>query len=120
MKRLLVVLLLSLSLGLAAHRDAKAYFDIDYLDGNWSEVYELGGGNLVFVFFNWQGTTDLDIFTMHSSGSGTPIGFSIGGAAPGMGYYFNYLYYYAGYYNYDGYYTNNYGVSWSYAGTFYY
>ncbi len=123
MKKLLLALCVTFSLGLAA-QPANAYFPIDYQDGDgyfdsFAEAYELGGGNVAFAWWCWSAYNCYfpDIGTLHSTSFGQPAYAQLQGApAGGMGYRLwydgeDYYYFY-----YQVYVTNNYGASWVFLG----
>ena len=115
MKRLVVVLLLSLSLGLAALQKANADYWTSYSDSSEALVLNRGGGYLDFLFLDWPG--DWDGFTTHSSPFGTSVFDNLGGGSV-RGYWLNWLYSSGGFQYYDVYGTNN-NVNWFYIGLFY-
>jgi len=112
MKRLLVVLLLTLSVGLAAHRDAKADYFVSYPDTSEAIVQALGGGYLAFIFFDFYG----DIFTTQSSPSATPYLASLEGAPFAFAYYLTFAYYSGPYTCFDAY--RNSGSGWFIVGVY--
>ncbi len=116
MKRLIVALFLSLSLGLAAHQDARADYLFTYPYGNEVQVLALTGGRLAFILFDWAGYWD--IFTTHSYSYAAPAYASLGGGPSALAYFLEYLYSSSGYLYFDGYGTNN-GYSWFYVGRYY-
>lgn len=114
MKRLLVVLLLSLSLGLAAQQKANADYWTFYYDSSEALVINSGGGYLDFLFLDWA--YDWDGFTTHSSPFGTSAYDDLGGG-PVRGYWLDYRYYSGGVNWYDVYGTYD-NSSWFWIGLY--
>lgn len=114
MKRMLVAVLLSLSLGLAAQQNANADYWVTYYDSSEALVINRGGGYLDFLFLDWAG--DWDGFTTHSSPSGTSVYDDLGGGSV-RGYWLDYTYSSGGYQYYYVYGTNN-NYSWFYIGLY--
>lgn len=115
MKRLLVVLLLTLSLGLAAHQGAKADYIVTYPDTSQAWVWALGGNRLAFIFFDWAG--DWDVFTTHSYYYAAPTFESLG-AGSVLSYWLDYQYSTPGRMYVDVWGTDN-NYSWYWIGLYY-
>ncbi len=115
MKRLLVVLLLSLSLGLAVHQGAKADYSVSYYDSSQAQVWALSGGRLAFIFFDWP--NDWDVFTTHTYSYAAPTSADLG-AGYVLSYYLDYRYSSGGRMYVDVYGTSN-NYSWYYLGLYY-
>lgn len=88
MKRLLVAMLLSLSLGLAAHQNAYADH-LTYPDSTQVQVWAYSGGRLAFILYDWPG--DWDIFTRHSYVDAS-LAFINLGAGSVIGHWLDYQY----------------------------
>ncbi len=116
MKRLIVALFLSLSLGLAAQQGAKADYWVFYPDGNEADVWAYSGGRLAFIFWDWAGDWDVSTTNSYSYGSPAPINLGIGST---YGLWLNYLYTGAvtGRWYYDAY--GDVGFGWFYIGLVY-
>ena len=116
MKRLIVALFLSLSLGLAVQQDVKADYYVAYPDGSEADVWAYSGGRLAFIFWDWAG--DWDVFTTHSYSYGSPTLLNLGVGSV-FGYALNYLYTGAvtGRLYYDAY--GDVGLGWFYIGLVY-
>jgi hypothetical protein len=113
MKRLLVAMLLSLSLGLAAHQNAYAGH-LTFPDSSQAQLQIYSGGRLAFLFFDWAG--DWDVFTTHFYGDTSPAFINLG-AGSVLGYWCDYQYSTPGrmYVNVYG----NTGGSWFFIGLYY-
>lgn len=114
MKRLLLILALSLSLGLAPLKDANADYSLTYPFGSQTLVWLLSGGRLAFIFFDWEG--DADGFTSHTFTNASPAFADLGGG-PVIGYFLNYLYTSGGRLYYDVY--GQTGGGWFYIGIYF-
>ncbi len=114
MKRMLVAILLSLSLGLAAQQNANADYSVTYPDSSEAMVFNRGGGCLDFLFLDWPG--DWDGFTTHSSPSGTSVYDNLGGGSV-RGYWLDYTYSSGGYQWYYVYGTYD-NYNWFYIGLY--
>lgn len=89
MKRLIVALFLSLSLGLAAQQSAKADYYMVYPWGTEVQVWALSGNRLAFILFDWE--EDWDVFTTHTYSYASPAYANLGVGSV-LGYYLDYLY----------------------------
>jgi hypothetical protein len=81
------VLSLTLALLLAAPA-VNANFGWDYPDGSFAQVIAVGGTGHAFVFGDFAGSGDLDIFVLNSTHSSTPLfAFLVAGGTPLSGAY---------------------------------
>lgn len=116
MKRLIVALFLSLSLGLAAQQGAKADYWVYYPDNSEVDVWALTGGRLAFLFWDYAG--DWDVFTTNSYSYAAPALANLG-AGSTLGLWLDYWYTsgVTGRMYYDAYGTTGFG--WFYIGVVY-
>ncbi len=92
MKRILLVLPLIATLFFAS-TPAKADFSIGYPDGSLGLVWAIGSVGHAFVFADFAGTGDDDIFTAHTNHSSGALLTNLGvGASNYIGYWLDYLY----------------------------
>jgi hypothetical protein len=103
---------------LLAVTPAKADFTIGYPDGSLGLVWAIGGAGHAFVFADFAGTGDDDIFTSHTAHSSTPLFVNLGvGASTYIGYWLDFQFINAsGFFVYDVYATQ--GGAFFYVGTY--
>lgn len=92
MKRILLMLPL-LSILSFASAPAKADFSVSQPDGSLALVWAIGSAGHAFVFADFAGSGDDDIFTVHTNHSSSPLFTNLGvGASTYIGYWLDYLY----------------------------
>ena len=115
MKKLVIIVLLSLTLGLAVHQSAKSDYSLTYPDSSQAMVWLYSGGRLAFIFTDWAG--DWDWFTTHSFTNATPALVDLG-AGSYLGHWLDYQYSSGGHLYVNVYVTTN-NVNWFFVGLYF-
>ena len=89
-KSLLLVALVAIFLLVSAVPDARADSSVGFPDGSFSIAIALGGGVVVFLFFDFAGSGDLDIFTHHVNSFGNLVFVSLAGLPSGLAYWLDF------------------------------